>query len=142
MPEEVDIFSSQDLSGLRESVDKLTRTLDTMMVMFKDASADIHSEADSDLGKKLDILIEQNQQIARALVMLFELQKEHLPRISARSSPTMKKIRNSVPRMQLDSMPPKISSQISQPPAQSSPIDALPGFSEIKEDGKEKVVRF
>ncbi|MBI3033682.1 hypothetical protein HYY72_00810 [Candidatus Woesearchaeota archaeon] len=67
---------------LQDSIDKLNRTVESLISLFKTASADIHSEADSDMGRKLDTLIKQNEDIARAMLMLLEINKEHLPKIS------------------------------------------------------------
>ena len=79
---EIGISHNDDI---KESVDNLTKAVETLLNLFKTASADIHTEGDADLGKKLDILIKQNQDIARGILALLELHKEHLPRISQNS---------------------------------------------------------
>ncbi|MBI2574678.1 hypothetical protein HYV82_02220 [Candidatus Woesearchaeota archaeon] len=80
---ELDISPNEDV---KESIDKLTKAVESLITLFRTASADIHTEADSGLGQKLDILIKQNQDIAKGILALFELHKEHLPRISRHES--------------------------------------------------------
>ncbi|GEM_PF-7108248 len=81
---ELDISPNEDV---KESIDKLTKAVESLITLFRTASADIHTEADSGLGQKLDILIKQNQDIARGILGLLELHKEHLPRISRHADP-------------------------------------------------------
>ncbi len=73
---------SRDSERLRESVEKLTKAVEGLSDIFRSASADIHAEAEDDLGKKMDILIRQNRDIAKALIMILDVQKEYLPRLA------------------------------------------------------------
>ncbi len=80
---ELDISPNEDV---KESIDKLTKAVENLLNLFRAASADIHAEQDAGLGQKLDILIKQNQDIAKGILAILELHKEHLPRISRHAS--------------------------------------------------------
>ena len=68
--------------GLRADIRKLTTAITGLMDIFKQAHEDIKSEPTAELIGKMDKLIEQNDEISRAMLMLLELHKEHLPQIS------------------------------------------------------------
>ncbi|MBI2137272.1 hypothetical protein HYU12_02005 [Candidatus Woesearchaeota archaeon] len=67
---------------LRTDIRKLTTAITGLMDIFKQAHEDIKSEPTTELIGKMDKLIEQNDEISRAMLMLLELHKEHLPQIS------------------------------------------------------------
>jgi DUF438 domain-containing protein len=79
-----------------DSMEELTNAINNLTNLFKEAAKEIKSEEkpeSSELGKKLDVLIRQNEDIARALLLLLELNREHLPNISKhvkRSADAMK----------------------------------------------------
>ncbi|MBI3052013.1 hypothetical protein HYY74_06190 [Candidatus Woesearchaeota archaeon] len=80
---ETSLFAeSRDSERLRESVEKLTKAVEGLSDIFRSASADIHAEAEDDLGKKMDVLVRQNRDIAKALIMILDVQKEYLPRLA------------------------------------------------------------
>ncbi len=83
---ELDVSGQHNSNAeLREAIERLTHVVNELTAIFKTASADIHAEADSDLGKKMDILIRQNQDIAKALLTVLDVQNEHLQKLSERS---------------------------------------------------------
>jgi len=68
------------------SMIELSHSLDNLTGLFKSAAQDIQAEPQvqesSVLANKLDKLIEQNAEMARALLLLLELNRGHLPQIS------------------------------------------------------------
>lgn len=88
---ELDVSGQHNSNAeLREAIERLTNVVNELTAIFKTASADIHAEADSDLGKKMDILIEQNRDIAKALLMVLDVQNEHLQKLSERSESSLR----------------------------------------------------
>ena len=71
MPAKTDMSGS--MKELAEALNKLTNLVK--------ASAD-EVKAEPDLGRKLDVLIRQNEDMAKALLLLLEINREHLPNIS------------------------------------------------------------
>ncbi len=67
---------------LRTEVKKLTESINDLLGVFRKAHEDIKAEPTADLSSKMDKLVEQNEEIARALLLLLELHREHLPQIS------------------------------------------------------------
>ncbi len=110
---ELDSSSQEDL---RDAIDRLTKAVQSLMDILKTASSDIHSEADNDIGKKLDILIKQNQDIAKALLLLLDVNSEHLPKISRQAERSHRRAYPVSPMQRIPvSMPP------SQPAQNPSP---------------------
>lgn len=67
---------------LGSDIKKLDSSINDLLSVFRKAHEDIRAEPTADLAAKMDKLIEQNEEIARALLLLLELHREHLPQIS------------------------------------------------------------
>ena len=67
---------------LRSEIRKLTSVINELLNVFSKAHKDIQAEPTEELNSKIDKLVEQNEEIARALLLLLELHREHLPKIS------------------------------------------------------------
>ncbi len=67
---------------LRADMRKLTSSINDLTAVFNRAHDDIQSEPALELSKKMDKLIEQNEEIGRALLLLLELHREHIPKIA------------------------------------------------------------
>ena len=87
---------------LRTDIRKLTVTINEMLKVFKKAGEDLKEEPAGELSSRLDKLVKQNEEMGRALLLLLELHREHIPRISkhARISSPLKLRRSS--RMMFD----------------------------------------
>lgn len=70
--------SKQFSDDLQRSMDRLTDEIRNLVKIFTTASADINAEAEAATNKKLDVLLDQNQEMAKALLALIKLQKEQL----------------------------------------------------------------
>lgn len=70
------------LKELRSDIRRLTSSITELLAVFSKAHEDIKTEPTAELYKKMDKLVEQNEEIARALLLLLELHREHLPQIS------------------------------------------------------------
>lgn len=86
MKKEVDVFSKAPLpsklpSDSDNSMKDLARAMNHMTDLFQTAAEDIKTESASDIGGRLDVLIKQNEDIAKALLLILELNREHLPNI-------------------------------------------------------------
>jgi hypothetical protein len=82
----VDEFSYEEL---KESIERLSRTISELLELFRTAAQDMRNEPTidaSEVSDKLDKLVEQNKKIAEAITTLLELHKEHLPRISRQTA--------------------------------------------------------
>ena len=100
-------LDSSSQEELKTAIDRLTKAVQSLMDILKTASTDIHSEADNDIGKKLDILIKQNQDIARALLLLLDVSSEHLPKISRQAERSRRRAYPVSPMQRIPaSMPP------------------------------------
>ena len=66
----------------RSEIRKLTLAINDLLAVFRKAHEDIRAEPAAELAEKIDKLVEQNEEIARALLLLLELHREHLPQIS------------------------------------------------------------
>ena len=110
---------------LKVSIDSLTKAVEELIEIFRTASTDIHSE-NSDLGKKFDALIKQNQEMAKALVTLLDVQREHLQKsFPPETSSFRKKI---APMPPVNPMP-RIQPTISQGPV---PVSQRPQFDYVE----------
>ena len=67
---------------LRNSIDDLSKSISDLLELFRSTSDEIKGEQDVDLGKKLDVLIQHQEDMAKALLLMLELMREHLPKIS------------------------------------------------------------
>lgn len=70
------------IKGLRGDIQKLTIAVQELLEIFKLAHQDIKEEPANHLSEKLDKLIDQNEEMARSLLLMLELNREHLPNIS------------------------------------------------------------
>ncbi len=70
------------LKELRSEIRRLTSAVNELLQVFSKAHEDIKAEPADQLAPKMDKLIEQNEEIGRALLLLLELHREHLPQIS------------------------------------------------------------
>ncbi len=73
-----------DSEELMAAMKQLSDSINNLIVMFKTASENIISEPDAlkVVSKKLDRLVEQNEEIAKVLLLLLDVEKEHLPLIT------------------------------------------------------------
>ena len=71
-----ELQSEESKKSLQESIDNLSSSINELLNVFKTASDDIHTEQDSDMSRKLDLIIEQNQHFAKAILLLLEGTKE------------------------------------------------------------------
>ncbi len=137
---------------LKEAIDRLAKVVGELILIFKTANADIHSEADNNIGSKLDMLISQNQEIAKALLVLVEIQNEH--RISRQVEKPVRRVvfPDPMPKIQpsINSAPARVQAAPPVPPRQQrppvpTPIQSSPPFrfGELEPDDDEKrLMRF
>jgi len=72
-------------TDLKASVDALNASILQMIQMFQQAAKDMKDDKtmdSSDVVRKLDVLINHNEDMAKALLLLLELSREHLPKLS------------------------------------------------------------
>lgn len=74
--------TSLNFRELRSEIRRLTSTINDLLQVFSKAHEDIKAEPAGQLAQKMDKLVEQNEEIGRALLLLLELHREHLPQIS------------------------------------------------------------
>ena len=76
-----DVDSEELMAGMQQ----LSKSINNLVAMFKTASENIISEPDSSkiIIQKLDKLIKQDEEIAKSLLLLLDLEKEHLPLITS-----------------------------------------------------------
>ena len=67
---------------LRAEIKRLTLAVNELLAVFSKAHDDIKTEPTADLSRKMDKLIEQNEEIGRTLLLLLELHREHIPQIA------------------------------------------------------------
>jgi hypothetical protein len=68
--------------SLRKDLRKVASALTDLTAVFNKAHDDIAAEPTVDLSQKMDKLIEQNEEIGRAMLLLLELHREHIPKIA------------------------------------------------------------
>ena len=114
---------------LRHSIDDLSKSISDLLELFRSTSEEIKGERDVDLGKKLDVLIEHQEDMAKALLLMLELMREHLPTISRhvarrKRSEGFSQERSVVPPLQARQARQEISMEIGRPKQayQQSPI--------------------
>lgn len=61
---------------------RLSKSVDRLAELLKGAAAEMGEDPSKDMVEKLDVLIKQNEDIAKALLLLLEINREHLPNIS------------------------------------------------------------
>ena len=76
-----DAEEEDGLEGLRNDIQELTKGINRMLKIFEKAHDDIVSEPEQNLNAKLDRLLEQNANLAKAMYSMLEITKEHLPKI-------------------------------------------------------------
>ncbi len=74
--------SSLNFRELRSEVHRLTSAINDLLQVFSKAHEDIKAEPADQLALKMDKLVEQNEELGRAMLLLLELHREHLPQIS------------------------------------------------------------
>ncbi len=74
--------SSLNFRELRSEVRRLTSSINDLLQVFSKAHEDIKAEPADQLSPKMDKIIEQNEELGRAILLLLELHREHLPQIS------------------------------------------------------------
>lgn len=84
-PEKIPSESSLSLRELRSEVRRLTSAINDLLQVFSKAHEDIKAEPADQLAQTMNKLVEQNEEIGRALLLLLELHREHLPQISRNS---------------------------------------------------------
>jgi len=67
---------------LRSEIRRLTTAVNELLAVFSKAHEDIKAEPTEEFSKKLDKLVEQNEEMGRALLLLLELHREHIPQIA------------------------------------------------------------
>jgi len=67
---------------LRSEIKRLTSAINELLQVFSKAHEDIKTEPSTDIAHQLGKLVEQNEEIARALLLLLEIHREHLPQIA------------------------------------------------------------
>ena len=76
---------TQNVSGITRlgaDLRKLTSSINELMHIFRKAHEDIKAEPHEELMPRIDKLVEQNEEMARALLLLLELHREHIPQIA------------------------------------------------------------
>ena len=83
--DEYAIVSKKEFLALKKELDRLNKSLNVMLEVFKQAAEDLKlEEHDSDtlakqmgpLSDKIDTLIDQNQKIAKGIVAIADMVKE------------------------------------------------------------------
>jgi SMC interacting uncharacterized protein involved in chromosome segregation len=75
-----------EISGdLKQSINDLNGSIQKLLKLVKQANVDLEADSKINLSAKLDILIQQNEDVAKALLKLLELHHEHLPKLVART---------------------------------------------------------
>lgn len=115
--------------SLQEDIGKLNQAINDLVGIFKEASdqmkledkeTDIISRKIDPLFEKLDLLIDQNQKIAKGIVAVADIVSEHLPRVAPQVQRPIAHPARPMPRMVPPSMPgPRL-----PPPG---PLQPMPG---------------
>ena len=82
---------SSNINGikeLRQDIKKLTGSINELLQVFSRASEMMQNDPVAQLPSKMDKLIEQNEEIARGLLLLLELHRENLPAINRHTRTT------------------------------------------------------
>ncbi len=85
---------------LKQSINELNDSIQKLLKIVKQANVDLESDSKINLSAKLDTLIGQNEDIAKAILKLLELHHEHLPKLAARTG------RNPMPDLGAKAPPP------------------------------------
>jgi hypothetical protein len=130
---------------LMNSVNALTKSMDSMMKLFKEAGEEIRAEEKEDtLNKKLDGIIEQNKVIADGMVAVSDMVKDFIGKqkipepIQAQPTPSFQPPKPDIQQPQLpglEPLPGEPSLKMDQlPPPPQDPV-AMPSipFSNLEE---------
>lgn len=60
----------EKLVDMVNSINKLTKRIDTMVEIFEEAAKNVKTDSNEPLRRKLEELLEQNKNIARGLILL------------------------------------------------------------------------
>lgn len=71
------------------SMKELSHSIDKLAELLKEGTEDMSSDPEHPLIKKLDQLLTQNKDIAEAILLLLELHREHMPKISGSKTQTV-----------------------------------------------------
>lgn len=132
-------------ADLKASMDRLSASMNSLVDILKNAEKGIKTEAsmeDKTVSEKIDILVSHNEEIARALLLLLELNREHLPKISRQTRITSdsSERQKTMPRqMARQQMPPSMqpySPRMSIPEIELPPLDIEPPPSAAKIEKK------
>ena len=125
--------------GLREtksietpSMEKLSKSIDELLELFKTAGEELKAEDHhvphenlnsmdehlEKLNRKMNTLIMHNEEIAKGILVVAEMIKDHLPTINENTRTTMKKIEE-VPKKPIPPQPPLPTDAGMQKPAPS-----------------------
>ncbi|OGM02949.1 hypothetical protein A3K72_01765 [Candidatus Woesearchaeota archaeon RBG_13_36_6] len=132
---EADVVTKQDISP---SIEKLSKSIDSLLELFKLAGEDIkaeeHHQPDNhlnnmnihldNLNNKMNILIRHNEEMAKGILVVAEMMKEHLPAINDNTKTTMRQVMQ--PQMPMPIQRPSRPAQVPKPPR---PMFAGPGQS-------------
>ena len=116
-----DIYSEKQKpakeKSLQNSVDNLTRTMNEMITILKNAEKEVLKESleEGKISEKLERMIEQNKDIAKALILLLEVSREHLPRIAAYTMESSRLMRRPAQPMPRPEPRPRPSMQMQMP---------------------------
>ncbi len=99
-----------------DAINRLAKTMESMLHLFENAAAEMRTEGEDSPGKKLDVLIDQNETIAEGLLGLVDMIKDIQPR--EKEVPEMKE----VPQPPLPEPMPKMGRQGFSPFGQSRPM--------------------
>ncbi len=136
------------ISSLKESIDNLNNSINSLMKLFKEATEQLKMEEHdsevvdkkiSPVMQKITTLEEQNEKIARGIVAVADMLKERqikTPEFRSMQQPQQPMIR--------PAMPPPSTGQPQQPavmelgprPFQAPPVKPLPRVEEKKEEKK------
>ncbi len=131
-----------DIASLKKSIDDLNNSINYLVGIFKGAAEEIKTEPQelevdkkiSPLMKKISILEEQNEKIARGIVAVADMLKERERRpVSAQPRPIIKP---STPPPQQSAMPTQTMPQNPKPEFKAPAVKPLPRIDEKKEERK------
>ena len=71
------IAGSRDL---HHSIDELSKSISDLLELFRSTAEDVKAEQEEGIGKKLDVLIQHQEDMAKAMLLMLELMREHLPK--------------------------------------------------------------
>ena len=109
-----------DNSSLQKSIDELNKSIKDLIKLFKTAAEE--PSADELELKKIDVLIQHNEDLANAMLLLLEINRENLPKIAAE----LKERPAQQPAAQLPAQPLWPQQQRPQPVMPTTPMRTIP----------------